>query len=180
VTASTGDSGFGVSFPSTSPHVIAVGGTTLNMNGNARTGETAWSGAGSGCSTVYNEPSWQTSTSPKMSNNTMCAMRTVADVSAEADPNTGVIFYMNISGYTPGFYVVGGTSVSNQIIAGIYGERGGSVNYGDNPYAAPSSALTDITSGSNSSPCTVGYLCQAVPGYDGPTGLGVPNGDTAF
>jgi len=52
ITASTGDSGYGAQFPATSPHVTAVGGTTLNMNGNSRMSETVWGGARSGCSFV--------------------------------------------------------------------------------------------------------------------------------
>jgi subtilase family serine protease len=180
ITASTGDFGYGVAFPASSPHVTAVGGTTLNLDSNgARLNETAWAGAGSGCSTVYNEPSWQTPNHANMANNGVCTMRMIADVSADADPNTGVVFYMNIPAYPAGFYIVGGTSISNQIIAGIYGERANAVTFGENPYLAPSTALNDVTSGSNGT-CAITYYCNSVPGYDGPTGLGTPNGDTAF
>ena len=180
VTASTGDSGYGAQFPATSPHVIAVGGTTLNMRDLTRQSETVWNGAGSGCSAVYAEPTWQTPSHANMANNTLCSMRMEADVSADADPNTGVVFYMNIPPYAPGFYIVGGTSISNQIIAGIYGERGDAVNYASGIYIH-SSALFDITSGTNAPPsCGATYFCVAGKGYDGPTGLGTPNGDTAF
>ncbi|MGH8917900.1 MAG: S53 family peptidase, partial [Actinomycetes bacterium] len=86
VTASSGDSGYGVSYPAASPHVTSVGGTTLNRASNARGwSETAWSGAGSGCSSYEAKPSWQADKG--------CAKRTVADVSAVADPNTGVAVY---------------------------------------------------------------------------------------
>jgi subtilase family serine protease len=86
LTASSGDSGFGVEFPASSPHVTAVGGTTLNRSTNARGWtESAWSGAGSGCSRVYAKPSWQ--------HDTGCARRTVADVSAVANPSTGVAVF---------------------------------------------------------------------------------------
>jgi len=180
VTASTGDSGFGAQFPADSPHVIAVGGTTLNMRSLTRQSETVWNGAGSGCSAFFGEPTWQLPSNANMANNTLCTARMSADVSADADPNTGVVFYMNIPPYAPGFYIVGGTSISNQIIAGIYGERADAVNYASGIYSH-SSALFDITSGTNAPPsCGGTYFCVAGPGYDGPTGLGTPNGDTAF
>jgi subtilase family serine protease len=185
ITASTGDSGYGAQFPATSPHVTAVGGTTLNMNDVTNTvlSENVWAGAGSGCSAVFAAPYWQAHTYSNMSNNTLCTMRMEADVSADADPNTGALVYYNIpvSPYGPllGFYVVGGTSEAAPIIGGIYGERHDAVIYGSNPYKASSSALHDITSGSNGS-CPAPYWCHGEVGYDGPTGLGSPNGDTAF
>ena len=172
VTASTGDFGYGAQFPATSPHVTAVGGTTLNMAGLSRVSETAWSGTGSGCSAVYPKPAWQT--------DPLCTTRMEADVSADADPDTPVFLYINVPPYAPGFYTVGGTSISNQIIAGIYGERADAVSYANKIYANPS-AFFDITSGTNAPPACGGtYFCVAGPGYDGPTGVGTPNGDTAF
>lgn len=179
ITASTGDSGFGAQFPATSPHVTAVGGTTLNMNLNTRLSETVWGGAGSGCSSAYMAPNWQTPSHGNMANNTLCTMRAEADVSAIADPATGPLVHYSMAGLTPGFYTVGGTSVAAPIIAGIYGERDDVVFYGRNPYNAPSSAFHDVTSGANGS-CGGTYLCTGEVGYDGPTGLGSPNGDTAF
>lgn len=171
VTASTGDNGFGVQFPASSPHVTAVGGTHLVTAANSRGwSETAWTGAGSGCSTVYTKPSWQTDTG--------CANRTVGDVSAVADPNTGVaVFGPGRLGKSQ-WLVFGGTSVAAPLIGGIYGVNGGGVTYGSDPYAHVS-ALFDVTSGSNGT-CSPSYLCTAGPGYDGPTGLGTPNGSTAF
>jgi subtilase family serine protease len=185
VTASTGDAGYGVEFPASSPHVTAVGGTSLTMSGFTRVSETVWSnsygGTGGGCSAVYNEPSWQLPSNANMANNTLCTMRMDADVSADGDPDTGVLFFINVC--YPYFCVVGGTSVSNTIIAGIYGEKADAVSYASKIYAN-SSALFDITSGTNAPPsgaaCGGSYLCVAGPGYDGPTGLGSPNGDTAF
>lgn len=132
--------------------------------------ETAWSGAGSGCSTVYAKPSWQTDTG--------CSKRTVADVSAIADPNTGVAVYGPASRTRSAWMVFGGTSVGAPLIGGVYAVNGGSVTYGSNPYHN-TSALFDVTSGNNGN-CGGSYLCTAGPGYDGPTGLGTPNGDTAF
>jgi subtilase family serine protease len=171
VTVSSGDNGYGVEFPASSPHVTAVGGTSLVRASNSRGwSETAWSGAGSGCSTVYAKPSWQTDAG--------CAKRTVADVSAVADPNTGVAVYGPSSPSRSAWMVFGGTSVAAPLIAGLYGVNDGSVNHGSNPYNHKS-ALYDVTSGSNGS-CGGSYLCTAVSGYDGPTGLGTPNDATAF
>jgi Subtilase family len=86
ITVSSGDEGYGPEFPAASGYVTAVGGTTLSRAANARGwSETAWSGAGSGCSAYVAKPSWQTDTG--------CARRTIADVSAVADPNTGVSVY---------------------------------------------------------------------------------------
>jgi subtilase family serine protease len=171
VTVSSGDSGYGVQFPASSPHVTAVGGTSLVRSSNARAwSETAWSGAGSGCSSVYTKPAWQKDLG--------CTRRTVADVSAVADPNTGVAVYGPASRTRSGWLVFGGTSVAAPLVGGIYGVNGTAVSYGSDPYSHVS-ALYDVTSGSNGS-CGGSYLCTAVAGYDGPTGLGTPHGVTAF
>lgn len=171
VTVSSGDSGYGVEFPASSPHVTAVGGTHLVTASNSRGWtETVWSGAGSGCSSIYAKPAWQTDAG--------CSRRTVADVSAVADPNTGVAVYGPVSSRRSGWLVFGGTSVAAPLIAGVYGVNGGAVNYGSDPYNN-TSALFDVTSGSNGS-CGGSYLCTGMPGYDGPSGLGTPNGTAAF
>lgn len=171
VTASSGDGGFGVEFPASSPHVTAVGGTHLVRSSTTRGWtETAWTGAGSGCSTVYAKPVWQTDTG--------CRRRTVADVSAIADPNTGVAVFAPVSATQSAWTVFGGTSVASPIIAAVYGVNGGAVNHGNDPYNH-TNALNDVTSGSNGN-CGGSYLCTARVGYDGPTGLGTPKGATAF
>jgi subtilase family serine protease len=169
ITASSGDNGFGVSYPASSPFLTAVGGTSLTRDASTARGwtEAAWSGAGSGCSAFEPKPSWQTDTG--------CANRTVADVSAVADPDTGVnVLFMGA------WVTVGGTSASAPIIAGVYGLAGNAAatNAGSFPYAHATS-LFDVTSGSNGT-CSPGYLCTGGPGYDGPTGLGTPNGTGAF
>jgi subtilase family serine protease len=173
ITASSGDSGFGVSYPAASQYVTAVGGTSLTKSSNSRGwSETAWSGAGSGCSAYDPKPSWQTDTG--------CSKRTVADVSADADPNTGVSVYDSYgSRSSAGWLVFGGTSVSSPIVASVYALAGNaaSVTYGSYPYSHTSS-LYDVTSGGNGSCGT--YLCTAGAGYDGPTGLGTPNGSGGF
>ncbi|MFL6603786.1 MAG: peptidase S8 [Steroidobacteraceae bacterium] len=173
VTASSGDNGFGVEFPASSPHVTAVGGTTLTRSSATTRGftETAWNGAGSGCSAVYAKPTWQKDAG--------CARRTVADVSAVADPNTGVaVFGPSGRGNRSAWLVFGGTSVSAPLIAGLYGVNDTAVNHGSDPYRHTAN-LHDVTSGTNGQ-CNVVYLCTAVVGYDGPTGLGTPNGIAAF
>jgi subtilase family serine protease len=172
VTASSGDSGFGTQFPASSPHVIAVGGTRLVRDAGSARGfdETAWSGAGSGCTKVYAKPAWQADTG--------CHKRTIADVSADSDPSTGVSVFGPHQNGISGWLVLGGTSVAAPMIGGIYGTNGGTVTYGSDPYA-DTADLFDITSGTNGT-CSPSYLCTAGPGYDGPTGLGSPNGSNAF
>jgi hypothetical protein len=83
-----------------------------------------------------------------------------------------------VNSRSSGWLVFGGTSVAAPLIAGIYGVNGGAVNYGSDPYNN-TGALFDVTSGSNGS-CGGSYLCTGMPGYDGPSGLGTPNGTAAF
>jgi subtilase family serine protease len=172
VTVSSGDNGYGVEFPAASRYVTAVGGTSLTRTASGFS-ETAWSGAGSGCSAYVPKPSWQTDTG--------CSRRTVADVSAVADPNTGVAVYDTYRLHPGGWLVFGGTSVSAPIIGAVYALAGNaaSLTYGSFSYAATSSSLNDIVSGSNGS-CGNSYLCTAKSGYDGPTGNGTPKGSGAF
>jgi subtilase family serine protease len=171
VTASSGDDGYGVEFPASSPHVIAVGGTRLTRATNTRGwSERVWGGAGSGCSNYYAKPTWQ--------KDALCGRRSVADVSAVADPYTGVAVYAPNSSITSSWMIFGGTSVAAPLIAGIYGVNGGSVAYGSNPYANLT-AIFDVTSGANGY-CGGTYLCTGAVGYDGPSGLGTPNGTSAF
>ena len=170
---SSGDNGYGVEFPAASRYVTAVGGTSLKRASNARGfTETVWSGAGSGCSAYIPKPSWQTDAG--------CGNRTVSDVSAVADPNTGVAVYDTYRLHPGGWLVFGGTSVSAPIIASVYALAGNanSVNYGSFSYSHTSS-LFDVLSGSNGS-CGGSYLCTGLSGFDGPTGNGTPNGTTAF
>jgi subtilase family serine protease len=201
ITASAGDSGYGVEFPAAVPTVTAVGGTSLARASNARGwSETVWGtasgggvlgglgassgGTGSGCSKYEAKPSWQHDAS--------CAKRTVADVSAVADPATGVAVYDSTadSSGNVGWLEFGGTSVSSPIIASVYALAGNAASTNGASLAySHTSSLFDVTSGVNGS-CKSGgflglggsntYLCQAGAGYDGPTGLGTPNGTGAF
>lgn len=167
VTASTGDSGYGDSFPASSSNVIAVGGTSLTVSSSTgvRTAETAWSGAGSGCSAYNPNPGWQV---------TSCgSMKANADVSAVADPNTGVSVY-----YNGAWYVFGGTSVSSPIIGSWLALNNANWSSTGNAskYVWSGPTWYDITSGSNG---TCGAtLCTAGTGWDGPTGLGSLPGST--
>lgn len=173
ITASTGDSGYGVQFPAASGFVVAVGGTRLSRDGSARGwAEVAWRGGGSGCSTIYAKPTWQT--------DPLCSNRTIGDTSAVSDPSTGVAVYDTYK-FAHGWIVEGGTSVASPLIAGVYALKGNGtqLDYGHSIYKAKSKFLNDITSGSNGS-CGGTYLCTAVPGYDGPTGMGTPNGTGAY
>lgn len=171
--ASTGDTGYNPNgqYPAASPYVTAVGGTTLVpsplMRGWA---ETAWKNAGSFCSRYEPKPAWQSDPG--------CSTRMAADISADADPNTGVAVYQTTGG--SGWMVYGGTSASAPIIAGAYALAGNAATIRDSSYPyTHRSGILDITGGSNGV-CTTLYFCTALPGYDGPTGLGVPSGTSAL
>ena len=172
VVASTGDSGYGVQSPASYPTVVAVGGTSLR-SGSGGYSETAWSGAGSGCSTINAKPSWQTSA-------TACSGKASADVSAVADPNTGVAVYDSYAYQgASGWLVFGGTSASSPIIGSVYALSGNTAGYPASYTWTYAAALHDVTSGSNGS-CPTAVWCTAGTGWDGPTGLGTPNGTGAF
>jgi len=173
VTASSGDSGYGVQFPASSHYVTAVGGTSLTHSGSSWS-QSAWSGAGSGCSTL------NTALTGQSGANTGCAKRAEADVSAVADPNTGVAVY-DSTAYQglSGWLVFGGTSVSSPIIASVYALAGNTASIDNNYPYTHTSALTDITTGSNGT-CPTTQWCHAGTGWDGPTGLGTPSGVGAF
>jgi subtilase family serine protease len=175
VTASTGDNGYqGGSFPASSQYVTAVGGTTLTSASNARGwNETAWSGAGSGCSTVN-------AALPAAANSdTGCAKRAIADVSAAADPsNGGMAVYYPTTSKNSTWAQVGGTSESSPIIAAVHALAGTAGYSNATPYGH-TTYMFDVTSGSNGS-CPTTQWCTSRTGWDGPTGLGTPSGTGAF
>ena len=184
ITASSGDSGYGVEYPAASQYVTAVGGTSLTRDTSARGWhETVWGsstagaiGAGSGCSLYNSKPTWQ--------HDSGCAQgRTVADVAAVADPNTGVaVFDSTSSNGQSGWLVFGGTSAASPVIAATYALAGAPAQQSypaAQPYLASPTAFNDVTSGNNGS-CAVRYLCTGGPGYDGPTGFGTPRGVAGF
>jgi subtilase family serine protease len=175
IVASSGDAGYGVpDTPAVFQSVIAVGGTSLRKANNARGwSETAWAGASSGCSAWISKPTWQTDPN--------CPGRMVADVAADADPDTGPAVYDTADG--PGWAVIGGTSAASPFIAGVIGLA---ANPGQFPNASylysHTRDLNDVVGGNNSGDADCGgdYQCNALPGYDGPTGLGTPKGIAAF
>jgi subtilase family serine protease len=176
ITFPSGDGGYGVQYPAASPGVIAVGGTTLELNRNGtRRSEMAWAGAGSGCSAYEPKPAWQTDSG--------CSRRTVADVAADADPFTGIAVYDSTpfcaKSCSRGWYQAGGTSLAAPLVAAAYALAGprGTAPPAGLLYATPS--LYDVTTHANGT-CNPSYLCTAGPGYDGPTGIGSPNGSAGL
>jgi Carboxypeptidase regulatory-like domain len=178
ITVSSGDVGNVTNYPSTSPKVVSVGGTTLTKHATVPRGwdESAWADGGSGCSPVEPHPDYQNGIATNCPNN-----RADADIAADADPATGLATYD--SNGAGGWVQVGGTSLASPLVAAMYALAGSPpggtypVTY---PYRDANQAgdLFDVTSGSNGSCGNV--LCQAGPGWDGPTGLGTPNGVDAL
>ena len=168
VTASSGDGGFGVLFPASATNVIGVGGTTLVVDDTgARSAETAWAGAGSGCSVYNAAPAWQS-----IPGNPCAGKKAIADLSADADPNSGLAIYTTYQGQT-GYWVFGGTSLASPLVAALYTIQGGydaTTLAGKYAWAA-GTPYFDVTSGSNGT-CSPSVLCTAGTGWDGPTGRG--------
>ena len=169
----SGDNAYGVGYPDASPYVFSVGGTNLGVGDNGLQ-EVAWDGTASGCSFYEAKPAWQT--------DTLCPNRAECDIAAVSDPYTGVAVYYtfpyaNADGtfdVQGGWMVFGGTSVASPLVAGIFAATG---HGGDTPeiaYAHPD-AFYDVTQGSNGI-CGRGNLCNSAVGWDGPTGVGSPNG----
>ncbi|WP_406089017.1 carboxypeptidase regulatory-like domain-containing protein [Streptomyces sp. NBC_01013] len=177
IVAASGDFGYGLSFPSTLSTVTSVGGTNLVADPDSTRGwsETVWQrdfyGPGSGCATYQPKPDFQMDTG--------CAGRSVADVSAVAD---NLAVYHSFGSTGTGWMRYGGTSASTPLIAAVYALAGAPrpATYPNSyPYKGDGAGLNDIASGSNGD-CDTEYLCTAVAGYDGPTGLGTPSGLAAF
>ncbi|PZR62374.1 MAG: peptidase S8 [Candidatus Eremiobacter antarcticus] len=176
MTVASGDGGFGgPRFPDDLNTVVSVGGTTLHSI--RPRSESAWSGAGSGCSAVASsltaQPSWQRADNRIRH---ACSNRAYADVSADADPNTGVDAYDSFN--MGGWLVFGGTSVGSPLIAGVFALAGNASSAGPSYPYAHSQALNDVSGGSNGN-CG-SDLCVSKKRWDGPTGLGSPNGTGAF
>jgi subtilase family serine protease len=188
VLASSGDGGYegntSTGWPSNLPWVTSVGGTSLYENQNGTFTSTAWAGAGSGCETSLPAAIGQ----PAAISKNCGGHRTGSDISAVADPNTGVAQYDTYAPYSGEPYdwiFDGGTSVSSPFVAGIYARAGNlSQVIGPNTlYTDPASDFTDVTIGSNTPPNTgVGPapLYTAGKGWDGPSGLGTPKGLAGF
>jgi hypothetical protein len=182
VTAAAGNGGYcasncsgtaGSLYPAASQYVIATGGTYLTQSRGSWS-EQVWNNQNAGhtgvtasaCSHYAQKPSWQTDTG--------CTNRTIADISAVADGPAGISIY---NSQPPGFQQAWGTSAASPLIAGIIALTGSGWNSASFLYAHKPS-LSDLTSGSNgtcgSKSSSTYYLCNAVTGYDGPSGLGTP------
>lgn len=195
VTASSGDCGYlneacrgerhAANFPADSSDVVAVGGTSLSSTGETWS-STVWDEGGSGCSQIFNAPLWQVAV-PNFAATGCGDERSIADVAAIGDPETGVNVYDSTpegNGNPTGWGVWGGTSVSSPIIAAEFALAGGShgVSYPAATlyqHAGEAAVLEDIVSGSNGT-CSSTSACQAEVGFDGPTGVGSPIGLGAF
>jgi hypothetical protein len=221
-----GESGYfaGADYPAVSPDVVAVGGTKLALSQGVRRDESVWNedpspektnqgAGGGGCSLSFTAQPWQQAV-PDWSKVGCGSMRAVADVSADADPYTGVAIYDSVPSIqedpsgelvnTPlEWWPIGGTSVASPIVASMFALAGGShhVEYPAQTLYSHlgSSLLYDVTAGGNGacdnvylscsgsmeplSPLDCGseaLICKAASGYDGPTGVGTPNGIGAF
>lgn len=182
---------FGPAIPAAFPSVVAVGGTELARDATTPRGwsETVWSGTGSGCSAYEPAPPWQradpscvgTYTDSQGGTHTFPS-RVYGDVAYAAD---GVAMYAAAYG---GWIVIAGTSIGAPSIAAVYGLAGYGSKHGGGDFPAQNlygarGSLFDVTAGNNDfgyAACTDTYLCNAGPGYDGPSGNGSPNGLGAF
>ncbi|HUB40516.1 MAG TPA: ricin-type beta-trefoil lectin domain protein [Streptosporangiaceae bacterium] len=181
IVAPSGISGDGRSFPGDLPYVTSVGGTSLTRSSaNTRHwAETAWADTGSGCSALEAKPSWQRADATAT---TGCLNRTQNDVAADADPSTGAALYDTYGTKKP-WNRAGSTTVAAAIITAAYALAGTPAvrTYpASYPYQHPGH-LNDVKFGSNGA-CGLNppEICNAGPGFDGPTGLGTPWGTTAF
>ncbi len=162
---SSGDSGLPAQYPSSSPYVISVGGTTLTFNSNGTlASETGWASGGGGCS------AYESATAAQAAFESLCGTkRATPDVSLDADPASGVSVYdsTRYNGQT-GWYVVGGTSASSPMWAARSADAGAQVN---SAYVyANNIAFRDITAGGNTGGCLVGYdLCSGRGSWTGST-----------
>jgi hypothetical protein len=220
-------------FPASSPHVLAVGGTRLKTLGpeGEWTGESVWNdggesegekdgygAGGSGCSVQFAAQPWQADVADWPSVG-CAAKRAVADVSADADPYSGVAVHDTSPEcryqyeeakvkHVLYWCTIGGTSLASPLIASVFALAGGAQGVAypaqtlyENAVASPAS-LHDVTAGSNgeclspfdedtglqpcdaaeeaTASCSSQLICLTRSGYDGPTGVGTPDGIAGF
>ena len=175
--SSSGDDGSfqdSLIYPSVSPEVVSVGGTSLFLGGqNQWANETGWDGSGGGISTTFGQPSYQSNTGIST------AFRTNPDVSADADPNTGVAVYDPFDfGVNTPWDEIGGTSLAAPLWAGMMAiaDQGRALSApllsarprpSKTSTASPQTDFHDIIAGNSG-------LFSAGPGYDLVTGRGSP------
>jgi kumamolisin len=189
-----GDGQAHVDFPSSSPYVLAVGGTILQQNTGGTVNETAWKdgdglrqdnggSTGGGVSVHFLRPDWQTVTVASVNPGSIDG-RVIPDVAADASANTGYFVVVDGQGG-----VSGGTSASAPLWAALIALINTSLGAGKQAgYLTPllyqqgssgnilgQDVCRDITTGDNSTAAIGGYA--AGPGYDAVTGWGVPNGN---
>jgi len=164
--AAAGDGGLPAEYPSASPYVTSVGGTTLSGVGTTSLKETAWSNGGGGCSPY--EPHFPGQANYPSFGQVKCATRATPDVSADANPNSGAPIYdstpyQNVSGW----FLIGGTSLAAPMIA-ARAAVAGIATYPRVIYGT-SLRFRDITSGNNGAACLIGYdLCSGRGSWLGP------------
>jgi MYXO-CTERM domain-containing protein len=198
--AASGDSGYlneglgfqnGASFPASAPTVVAVGGTTLQKSGGNYS-EVVWNDSarqmgflgggalgagGSGCSGEFARPAWQSSMGFDFGS---CAKRASVDLSAAAQFNPsslggGIAAY---AADTSGWNAVEGTSAASPLVAAIMVRLGLAGKDNHDLFYNHIDAFNDVTSGSNDNQGLCNdVMCTAGKGWDGPTGLGTPNGE---
>jgi hypothetical protein len=173
--AASGDDGYlgplSNQYPAAMPDVTAAGGTSL-LPASASGTETArgfteqaWSDAGSGCALLLPKPVWQSDGG--------CAGRTYSDLSADANPQTGLAVYDSQDG---GWLLMGGTSESAPLIAAYYAITG--VNGATPQWAYANASLLNPPTGGDNGTCALSilYICVVQTGYSGPTGEGSISG----
>lgn len=180
----SGSSLYRVGYPASSPYVLAVGGTGIQLNPDSTiAAEVVWNqgnqSSSGGTSTIYPIPSYQTGLTVKLypsGNVYTFSGRAIPDVSADADPRSGWP-YVYYGPTNQGVGSTGGTSAAAPVVASaivhlntLLGRRLGFLNstFYQNPQL-----FNDITSGNNAAPLTQGY--SATVGWDACTGLGSPN-----
>jgi kumamolisin len=168
---SSGDVGGLITYPSSSPNVVGVGGTTILRDTNgAFIGEEGWSQSGGGESAFESKPAYQSSVP-----NTSTSKRSAPDLSALGDFRTGAAVYDSSACYgQSGWQIIGGTSLSAPIVAGITNTAGhfaaNSMVELQHIYAnrSDSTKFRDIVKGG---PAGANKVLQ---GYDYVTGIGSP------
>jgi subtilase family serine protease len=165
--AAAGDTGLPATYPSASPNVISVGGTTLNFSGGSFSSETGWASGGGGCS-AYETADPAQSRFPGYAQANCGGKRATPDVSLDADPASGLSIYDStpVQGAT-GWFKVGGTSAATPMWAALSADAG--IVVGAATVYGGAITFRDITSGNNGAQCTAGFdLCTGRGSWIGP------------